>query len=269
MPIPPGGSAELNIKVEPKRIYGFESKKTLTLFSNDPVRPSLEVTVSAKVDPEFSLEPDKLDFGTVAKGSTAVKEMRLRTLIDTPMKVTDVTPVQPDTKEPVPIGLHLELIPVPEGEWRTPGHSEYVIRATIGPEMPPGTFDLGIYISTDLKRFRFHRVPVHGTVEAPYSLEMPSNLRTIVIQPNGADARVKVTAEAPVVFENAVADGGTVTASGRNISGGMELFFAPVPGLTAGRHDERVRVRFRVGDKTFEELFDVRAFAGAAPKTEQ
>jgi hypothetical protein len=269
LPIPPGASAELNIRVDPKRIYGFESKKTLTLFSNDPVRPSLDVVVSAKIDPEFSLEPDKFDFGTVAKGVAAVKEMRLVARIDTPFKVTGVSTVQPDSKEQPPTGLQLELVAVPEAEWKSPGRLECIIRASIGAEMPPGPFDMGAFISTDLKRFRFLRIPVHGMVEAPYKLEMPSSLRTVVLQPNMADARVKVTAEVPLVLESAAAESGTVTVSGSNISGGMELVFTAVSGLAAGRHDDRVRVRLRAGDKSFDELFEVRVFAGAVSKTEQ
>ena len=269
LPIPPGASAELNIKIDPTRIYGFDSKKTLTLYSNDPVRPSLEVVVTSKIDPEFTLEPDKFDFGTLPKGTVAAREIRLRTRIDTPMKVTGVSPVQPESKDPRPTGLQLELVPVPEGEWKTPGHSESIIRAAIDADMPPGPFDMGAYVSTDLKRFRFLRVPIHGTVEAPYKVEMPTSLRTVVIQPGAADARVKVKAEAPVALESAAVESGTVTVSGSEIPGGMELVFVPVPGLAAGRHDDRVRARLHLGDKTYEELFELRTFTGAASKTEQ
>jgi len=254
--------------VDPTRIYGFDSKKTLTLYSNDPMRPSLEVIVSAKVDPEFSLDPDKVDFGTVPKGTGAVKEMRLRTLTDVPFKVTGVEPVQPGSEDKPFPGLRLESVLLPESEWQKAGHAEYVIRITVGPDMPPGPFDLGAYISTDIKRFRFLRVPLHGTVEAPYKVELPSNLRFVVIQAGAADARVKVTAGEPAGIESATAESGTVTVSGRDIPGGLELVFVPATGLAAGRHDDRVKVRLRVGDKTFEELFEVRVFAGAAPKTE-
>lgn len=269
LPIPPGASAELNITVHPTRIYGFESKKTITLFSNDPVRPSVEVLVSAKIDPEFSVKPEKLDFGTISKGTAATRELRLTTRADIPMKVSGVSSVQPDSKEQPPKGLQLEQVPVPEAEWKSLGCSEYVIRASIGAEIPPGPFDFGAYISTDLKRFRFLRIPVHGTVEAPYKLEMPSGLKVIVLQPAASDARVKVTAQQPVAFESAAAESGTVTVSGQDIPGGMELVFAPVPGLAAGRHDDQVRVRMRLGDKTFEELFELRVFAGTALQTEQ
>lgn len=267
LPIPPGGSADLNITVHPKRIFGFESKKTLTLFSNDPVRPTIEVTVSAKVDPEFSLEPDKFDFGTISKGDAPVMEMRLTARTDTPFKVTGVSTVQPESKEEAPAGLKLELVPVPENEWKTPGRAEYIIRAAVSSDMPPGPFDLGAFISTDLQRFRFLRVPVHGTVEAPYTLEMPSKLRTVVVQANAADARVKVTAGVPISLESAAAENGTVTVTGQGIPGGAELVFAPVAGQAAGRHDDRVRARLRVGDKTFEELFEVRVFSGTPEKT--
>ncbi len=269
LPIAPGGSADLNIKVDPRHIYGFESKKTLTLFSNDPVRPSIEVVVSAKIDPEFSVEPENFDFGTVAKGTAAVKEIRLAARIDTPFTVTGVSTVQPESKEQPPVGLQLELVAVPETEWKTPGRAEYVIRASIASDMPPGPFDFGAFISTDLKRFRFLRVPVHGTVEAPYTLEMPSSLRVIVIQSNMADARVKVGTEKPVALESAAAESGTVTVSGQDVPGGMALVFAPVAGLAAGRHDDRVKVTLRMGDRTFEELFEVRVFSGPATKTGQ
>ena len=264
LPIPPGGSAGLDIKVYPRRIYGFESKKMLTLYSNDPARPSIEVIVSAKVDPEFSLTPATFDFGKVPKGEAAVREVRLCSRLNEPLKVTGMDPVQPGTDDKPPAGLALEVVPVPPAEWKQAGHEEYLLRATVGSDMPVGSFELGAFVSTDIKRFPFLRIPVTGTVDAPYTLEIPSGLRSVIIQPKAADARVRVKAAVPVTLEGVSCEGGSVSVSGAAAEGGLELVFTPAAGLTPGRHDDRVRLKLRVGDRTFDELLEVRAFAEAA-----
>lgn len=267
LPIQPGASANLDIKVYPKRIYGFESKKMLTLYSNDPARPSVEVIVSAKVDPEFMLEPATFDFGKVPKGEAAVREIRLSSRLESPLKVTGLAPVQPGTDDKAPTGLALEVIPVPPAEWKQAGHEEYLLRAAISPDMPSGAIDLGAFVSTDIKRFPFLRIPVTGTVEAPYTLELPAALRSVIVQPKAADARVRVKAAVPVTLESASSEGGSVSVSGAVADGGLELVFTPAAGLTPGRHDDRVHLKLRADGRTFDELVEVRVFAdAAAPK---
>ena len=54
--IPAGGQAPLEVTVDPFRIPGFSSTKTLTLFTNDPKNPSIQVKVSADVDPSVLFE---------------------------------------------------------------------------------------------------------------------------------------------------------------------------------------------------------------------
>ncbi|HEX71813.1 MAG TPA: DUF1573 domain-containing protein, partial [Candidatus Hydrogenedentes bacterium] len=73
--IPPGGESHIEVVFIPRGVHGFFSHKTLTIYSNDPKQPALMVNVKASVDPEFALEPEEIDFGTLQKGEIPQKTM--------------------------------------------------------------------------------------------------------------------------------------------------------------------------------------------------
>ncbi|HNZ47937.1 MAG TPA: DUF1573 domain-containing protein [Candidatus Hydrogenedentes bacterium] len=170
--IPPGGSAELNITMLPSGVYGFYSKKTVSIGSNDPRHAKVNLEVEARVDPEFVLEPETMEFGTVEQGVEAEASQRFRSLIDQPLSVKEVAFYVENEKPPVCPPLDLSFKMVPEEEWRTPGRSEYIITARLNSAHSPGKFEDYFYIVTDLERFDAYRTPATGEVTAPFSIPM-------------------------------------------------------------------------------------------------
>ena len=79
--IPPGDTGTLTVTIDPFRIFGFESKKTLSLFTNDVKNSPLEVAVKVTIEPEFAVEPAAFDFGEVPQGAPAHITMVLVSVI--------------------------------------------------------------------------------------------------------------------------------------------------------------------------------------------
>lgn len=164
--IPPGGEVPMTIVLDPRRIPGFESKKLLTIFSNDKQSEMTTIMVMCKVEPEFSVEPDKVELGQVAKGQTATAQVVMRQMQDAPFrdKPFEVTGVKVGEE------THAIVASVkarPEADWAVPGHREYVIDLTFDSNLAPvGPFDAVLSVDTTCWRLPNYRLLVHGEVVA-------------------------------------------------------------------------------------------------------
>ncbi|MBP9002748.1 MAG: DUF1573 domain-containing protein [Candidatus Hydrogenedentes bacterium] len=252
--IPPGGSDVLEITFYPKKVYGFHSHKVLTLFSNDPTRPSLELHVRADVDPEFEVVPDEVDFGTVTKGMDVARTIRFRPLQAPVSHVTGLSTTQPgrDAEGVDPSlrksWLRVEQLDVSASEWRHPDFPEVDIRVTLDPAAPPGEIRQAFYISVDTPRFPFLMVPVRALVEAPYAIEGAISHGQVFIRPgepfpvvrfraaSGGLRPVSVVADPPDVVDIAVETPDDAI---------VEIKLTVRNGLAPGKHSADIKVFLR------------------------
>lgn len=267
--IPPGECADVRVSIYPNRIFGFKSVKTLTFMSNDPANPSVTVTVSATVDPEFSLEPETLDFGTVEKGTETRRTLRLATLTEEPVTVTAAGDRMPDAADTSPHGpWRHEIEKVPEADWKVSGKPEWLIHVTLEDWAAPGPLERAVFLSTDVKRFPHFRVPVTGAVRAPYTLS-PDFPGGILALPPGQPAVVAVRAEAPVSCAATGAAAGLAVAVRPDGDGlGFRLEVSASPDTPPGRHEETLRFDILTGEKTFQERLRVRWFGSVRPSAD-
>ena len=163
--IPPGGEAQVRVTFFPTKMSGFESRKQLTIRSNDPNRSGASVTVVARVKPEFNVEPDTLQFGSVDKGATPEAFMHFRPGADEDVLLKNVEPGRR------PEHYELTWDELPESEWRAPGRPEYRIRVRLLPSIPVGTFYDAIYLDTTCKRLPRYRCAIHADVASFYTVE--------------------------------------------------------------------------------------------------
>lgn len=165
--IPPGGESVLQVTVNPMRIRGFASMKLLTIFSNDPNNQNQKVTVKARVEPEYELDPPEMDFGVVSRGEAKTFEVTLRQLKTDSLTVTDGEIVQNERT----FGFAFEE--KPESQWASPDNPEYRITGQILPGSPSGSWASQLRLTTNLKRFREIRIPMEVTVEGLYTFDPP------------------------------------------------------------------------------------------------
>ena len=163
--IRPGGEATLEVTVYPNRVPGFYSKKRLTIMSNAPNAPMQNIDVTAHIEPEFSVEPEELDFGEVQKGQKAQRQVLFRQVGGEPIEVLDVRPMDEAEK-----GVSFEYARRPESAWQEPGKAEYEIVATLEPWAPIGEYSQAYEIITSCKRVPRYRQKFTATVHGFYEL---------------------------------------------------------------------------------------------------
>jgi len=203
----PGGSVDMEVQIDPRRIPGFKSRKTLTIFSNDPQNPALMIGVSASVDPEFAVEPETIEFGVVKKGEKLPEiNVRVRQLLDEPLELTNLTSFGAGGSTAVSPDLDLSLAKLPEEEWAAPGMAEYEITATINENAALGGIDEFVQVETNVPRLPRIRIPVSATIESFYYTN-PSYPAPLLLKPPSADEApideaTVVGSDAPVEVTN-------------------------------------------------------------------
>jgi len=163
--IKPGEFSYLSITADPARLAsGFESRKKITLNTNDPALPSLPIQVIVKVDPEYELEPSRIAFGNVEKGAAPEKTMLLRQLMDEPLEIRNITTSVRNN------AVEATYQQRPKEQWKDPDKAEYNIHVRLADNVPLGPFNGRLIIVTNLKRRGQIPVTVMATVTSWYSI---------------------------------------------------------------------------------------------------
>ena len=110
--------------------------------------PLSTLDVLSKVDPEFSVEPDTLAFGEVAKGASGFENSPRPPSQRQPFEVTGVVPSHPEDEKK----LELSFEKLPASEWAKADHVEYNVKVTLPASLRPA-------VSLPESRFR---TPAHG-----------------------------------------------------------------------------------------------------------
>ncbi len=72
--IPPGQTGQIEAAVKTEGVTGRVTK-TVTVKSNDPRQPELQLQLTAVIESEFNLSERSIFFGSVPKGKEVVKEL--------------------------------------------------------------------------------------------------------------------------------------------------------------------------------------------------
>lgn len=193
-----GESAELFISVDPFRVPGFDSRKVLTLYTNDPDNRTVSMDVVAKVDPEFEIEPDQLHLGIVNKGNKAIGQAIVRQLDDSDFEVTAVR-AGARANDTYTTALALR----PESEWRTPGKREWTIDVAFDSNtLRKGLFRDRIYLETNSARLKIFSYMLNADIQTFYSV-IPEMLhrRDAVAPGTKSVTSAVVTSEQPITVE--------------------------------------------------------------------
>jgi hypothetical protein len=207
--IPPGGSTNLTIELDPYQIPGFDTKKLILIHSNDDARKVANMDVVAKIEPEFAFEPPTLQFGTIEKGQTPEASAIIRQIREEPFEIEKVQVHGPNSK-----GVSVTFEPVPEQEWKQPGKREFRITAKVLPAIGTGRMVVPIDVFPTIERFKNgFRTAAMAEVTTFYKVEPERVVQMSRVKPGSASVvRVTVTAERPIEIQNAKASLATVTA---------------------------------------------------------
>ncbi len=262
--IPPGQSSDLLVTVLPSGIPGFHSVKTLSLSTNDPRAPSVQLTVTAEVDPEFVLEPEEFNFGVIEKGAEAQATMVFRQRIDAPIAVEKLTLTYSEEEKPSEAAEHFTLTmeALPEDAWAQPGKREYRFTMTTLPYLSSGDFEQPVFIHTDLKRFPAYRTLARGTVVAPYQLVFKDKTRTLFLRRRDEVAAFEITAQTPFVVTSLLSEKGFMVLSSEEIADGQTRIQCEMaPQVERGVLEDAVKLEVAFGDKRYMEHIPARLYS--------
>ncbi len=269
--IPPNGKMDMSIVVDPFRIPGFHSRKTLTLISNDPLTPSLEVAVEADVRAEFSMEPEALELGAIENGTPREAKLIIRQVEDTDFEVTEVRPGRNATRKSesgdtdVDSGVvqySLDLRERPRSEWASPERKEWEIVVTLAQDLPIGVFKDAFYIHTNVERVG--RVPyaITANVESFFSVTPTMlSVRNAVDPGSSQIATAVVSSESEFSLDDVEVTGEAFSVAVRDGDKPNTKFLdlGVRPDAGPGLKNESVSFTVRSGDKTVKHT--MRAFA--------
>jgi len=260
----PGDSTMMDIVLNPYRMPSFESTKTLTIATNDPNRPLVNLPVSATVEPEFMLEPPTVDFGEVRKGASKSITFVLTQLQDDLIEIHDVTTHGPDKSQNRDNDLlEVDYVMRPESEWATPGKAEYEITVTLKPTAPPGPVSELFYITSNVKRLPTFRHLVTAIVVAPYSVK-PAPPRDLILRNDEQGVyrgAIEIAADSAVTISD-IAPSDLLAATVESVEGAKLQTIQVILDDAAPEGPFQGHVEFKVttADGTFPESLGVRTF---------
>ena len=247
--IAPKASTNLEITINPKKITGFESTKIVTVRSNDPDNPELKIEVTARIDPEFAVEPEIIDLGEVQKGNSMEGTAVLRQLGTEPIEVVDVKPWG------LIEGLDLSFEKVPQEQWRQQDRPEYRIGAKLSPDVSPGQFLGRFKIQTTCQRLPQYSSRVKATVKAFYSFQPLSVTlhNSAALQKQSTTASVTITGDRPFELSDVKPSNPAIVVSSRagDAPNTMVLDLSLAPEAQSGSYNERVSFEIKAGDQVY------------------
>jgi hypothetical protein len=261
--VPPGGETVVTVTVDPKRIPSFESTKDVYVTSNDPKMPRLSVKVSAKIDPEFAVEPAELDFGDVPKGTVAEKTLLFRQLSDEPIEIQELRPLVSKSTD-----LDLSFAKRPEAEWKAPDRSEYVITVRLPADLSPGKLSGSFAIQSTCKRLPSFPCKVNANVTAFYDIGPARQLivRGGLRPGQGGTSSTTVAADRPFEIQDLQVSGEDLTVSSKagTAPNSQVIEVALKAEANPGQRNEAVTFTIKSGGEVYKERVPVRVYSAKA-----
>ncbi|MCX8065272.1 MAG: DUF1573 domain-containing protein [Candidatus Hydrogenedentes bacterium] len=163
----PNGEGHILITVIPSKIVGFYSEKTLTIYTNDPHNSTFELKVIAKVEPEFLIEPESIDFGEVLKGSTYETTATItQKSMSKPLEIYKI--YEPGIPDSINNNISYTIRKTESNDREL----KYLVTFTLEPFSSPGEFNRTLYISTNIDRYPEVPIKIKGKIVAPYKLSI-------------------------------------------------------------------------------------------------
>jgi len=255
--VPPGDFATVTVTVDPRRISGFEARRSVTIFTTDPENPKTTVAILAKIDPEFEVEPNPVDFGEVKKGTPVTKTVLFRQLKDEPVEITGLQPYSHGD------AVEVSFEKRPESEWKSPNRAEYIITVGLSEYASPGNFVGRFAIQTNCKRLKSYLCNVKGKIVSFYTLA-PKGILTLRNIPGQTAkqpmATASISADRPFEILDLKASTEDIEVSTRPGTAPNSAFIdvALKPDIKPGHRNENVTFTIKAGEDLLNERLQAR-----------
>ncbi len=148
-PVAPGESTRITATFDTTGFNGYKVK-AVRIYTNDPQQPTALLTFQGTVAAEVSVDPPRLYFGTIRKGSGATKEFSIHINDRASVKVKDVLSRSEGVK----------LKKLDDGR----------MQASLSTDVSPGVFRSRIVVRTTSKANPILNIPVFARIEGDLKL---------------------------------------------------------------------------------------------------
>jgi hypothetical protein len=157
----PGESTKVTMKWLAKSVEGA-LRNRVTVKTNDPDRPRVELTVTGKVTVAISTLPEEVDFTRVEAGKPATMAVRVVGHLPQGFRVEKHAFVEPKYAE----YFDVKIQPMTEAQVKAEkdAKSGYVADVIVKAGLPVGTFRQILRLTTNLKTTPTVSIPVRGSV---------------------------------------------------------------------------------------------------------
>ena len=157
----PGKSTKVTVTWEADEKVG-PYRASATIFTNDPRRDRVTLTVSGRITAITRAAPPKLVFSTVPAGQSVVGKVHLYGYLDEPLEIRGFDLSDPTTAEQ--FGVTFEPLPSDQLEEEPEARSGYLVEIAVKPGLPMGPFQQRILVHTNLEAAPEVEIPVVGRV---------------------------------------------------------------------------------------------------------
>lgn len=233
--IAPGEEASLNVSFDTTGFYGFKVK-TIRIFTNDPMRSTVVLSLQGKIERDVEVEPSRLYFGTVRKGSSNVVSAELRS--SEGVRILDVVSRSKD-------------IELSTKDSATGGKK---ISVSLSKDVPVGIFRNRIVVKTSSQQNPVINVPVFARVEGDLNLS-PADVSFGLVEGPLGEAQekiVKVTnrSEQAIKVLSAQSSSASIKTEVLEIKAGFEYQIkVTIPSSTSGIVRDRIKIQTTHPDK--------------------
>jgi hypothetical protein len=188
--IPPEETAELVAELNPQHYGGPSPNISAYVYTNDPRHKLTVLTISAKITPEFVVEPQTIDFGTVAKGAGSSRTVHLRQTWREPVEITKL-----ETSSEAIAAFYSEVAQSDESGSGS-SKKEYEVEVRLEPDAPGGNLAGYVTLFTNVNRVPMVRIPVRAFVRGGVSV-VPEVFLFAAREPGEDLGTIDVYSEAP------------------------------------------------------------------------
>jgi len=149
--VKPGGSGEIGVSVNTNGMTG-PIRKAITVTSNDPKQPEVNLVVAAVVEPEIAVSEAAIFFGNVPGHKAVAKEIILTLPTDKPIKIVSAESSDQDT------GVSFSPLPGTDGK-------RIRLVVTHKANAKPGYFFGTVVVKTTSSRTPIITMGFRGTVD--------------------------------------------------------------------------------------------------------
>lgn len=163
----PGESAKVELEWTAKT-EASEFRQQALIYTNDPDKPRVVLTVSGKVTDSLSIFPHDLIFSNVPIDTEAEGTVRVATFLDEKLEIREHRFADPETADYFEVNVE----PIPPEEFDSPDIKRaWRINVRMKPGLPPGGTTQTLQLVTNSKKL--------GTIEIPILSRISSNVAII------------------------------------------------------------------------------------------